>query len=313
VVNERKAFYTNLDPRNYRFRVIACNNSGVWNEAGDSLEFSIAPKYYQTTWFKALCVAAFLATLAALYRLRLLYLARQFNMRLEERVNERARIARDLHDTMLQSFQAALMKLGSVTYQLPDHPKEALRTLETVIEQARHAVTEGRDAVQGLRSSTVVTNDLARAIRTLGEELAAAHAGPNFPEFDVRVEGVSRDFAPLVRDDVHRVACEAVRNAFRHAQAGRIEVEIRYERRQFRLRVLDDGKGIDEKVLAEGGRSGHFGLAGMRERAKLAGGKLAVLTRPDSGTEVQLTIPATVAYAEAPAGHRSMSSGTGTS
>ena len=100
--------------------------------------------------------------------------------------------------------------------------------------------------------------------------------------------------------------------AYRHAQAGRIEVEIRYGRRQFRLRVLDDGKGIDEKVLAEGGRRGHFGLAGMQERAKLAGGKLAVLSRPDSGTEVQLTIPAIVAYAEAPAGRRSMSSGTAT-
>jgi signal transduction histidine kinase len=121
----------------------------------------------------------------------------------------------------------------------------------------------------------------------------------------------SRDLAPLVRDDVHRIACEAVRNAFRHAQAGRIAVEIRYERRQLRVRVLDDGKGIDQKVLSGGGRSGHFGLAGMQERAKLVGGKLAVLSRLDSGTEVELTIPATFAYAKSPGAGRSMSSGQG--
>jgi signal transduction histidine kinase len=166
--------------------------------------------------------------------------------------------------------------------------------------------------VQGLRSSTVVTNDLAQAVSTLGEELAAGQTGQKCPEFCVQVEGVSRDLAPLVRDDVHRIACEALRNAFRHAQAGRIEVEIRYERRQFRLRVLDDGKGIDQNVLSGGGRPGHFGLAGMRERAKLLGGKLAVFSRLDSGTEAELTIPGSVAYAKSHVAHRSMSPGQGT-
>jgi signal transduction histidine kinase len=155
---------------------------------------------------------------------------------------------------------------------------------------------EGRDAVQGLRSSTLVTNDLARAICTLGEELAAEQAGRNCPEFRLRVEGESRDLAPLVRDDVHRIACEAVRNAFRHARATRVEVEIRYDRRQLRLRVVDNGKGIDPEVLSEGGRPGHFGLAGMRERAGFLGGKLAVRSRLDSGTEAELIIPASVAY-----------------
>src|SRR5712691_3060252 len=209
-------------------------------------------------------------------------------MRLEERVNERTRIARDFHDTLLQSFQGVLMKFHAVTYMLMDRP-EAQRTLETVIEQARQALTEGRDAVQGLRSSTVVTNDLARAISALAEELVARHGTPNCPEFHLRVEGESMDLAPIVRDDVHRIACEAVRNAFRHAQAGRIEVEIHYDRRQLRLRVLDNGKGIDQKILSGGGRPGHFGLAGMQERAKLVGGKLAVFSRRDSGTEAELT------------------------
>jgi len=234
---------------------------------------------------------------------------RILELRLEERVSERTRIARELHDTLLQSFQGVLLKFSAVTYQLPDRPEEARETLEKVIEQARQAVIEGRDAVQALRSSTVVTNDVARAISTLGQELAAGHSGQNRPEFRVLVEGTSRDLAPLVRDEVQRIASEAVRNAFRHAQAGRIEVEIRYERRQFRLRVLDNGKGIDQKVLSGGGSPGHFGLAGMQERAKLAGGKLAVSSRLDSGTEAELTIPASVAYAKSHVARRSMSSG----
>ncbi len=180
-----------------------------------------------------------------------------------------------------------------------------------MIEQARQAVTEGRDAVQGLRSSTVVTNNLARAISTLGEELVAVPTGPRSPEFRVHVEGTSKDLAPLVRDEVHRIASEAMRNAFRHAQATRIDVEIWYERRQLRLRVRDDGKGIEQRVLVEGAQPGHFGLAGMRERAKLVGGKLAILSNPDSGTEIELTIPSSVAYSKSPLLRRSMSSGKG--
>src|SRR5262249_30050935 len=147
VGNRRQAFYNNLPPRNYRFRVTASNNSGVWNEAGGFLDFSIAPAYYQTTWFRLSSVAAFLLFLGGLYQLRQRQLARQFNIRLEERVRERTRIARDLHDTLLQSFQGVLLRFHTVTYLLPDRPDEARNTLESVIEQAREAITEGRDAV----------------------------------------------------------------------------------------------------------------------------------------------------------------------
>jgi signal transduction histidine kinase/ligand-binding sensor domain-containing protein len=302
----RKAFYNDLPPGNYRFRVMACNNSGVWNEAGAFLDFSIAPAYYQTTWFLLSCAAAFVAFLAALYQLRLRQVAQQFNLRLEGRVSERTRIARDLHDTLLQSFQGALLKFHAVTYLLPDRPAEARQKLESVIDQAQEAIVEGRDAVQGLRSSTMVTNDLAHAITTLGEELAADQTGPNYPDFRVIVEGASRDLVPLVRDEVYRIASEALRNAFRHAQAGRIEVEILYAKRQLRLCVRDNGKGIDPKVLAEGMREGHYGLAGVHERAKLVGGKLAIWSKPDSGTEAELSIPASLAYAKSPGARRSL-------
>jgi len=288
----RQAFYNDLRPRQYRFRLIASNNSGVWNEAGASFEFSVAPAYYQATWFRASCVAAILLMLAGAYQFRLRYLKHEFGVRLEARVGERNRIARDFHDTLLQSFQGVLLKFSAVTAMIPERP-EVQAKLESILGQARQAITEGRNAVQGLRSSTVVANDLAQAIDALVEEFVAS---PNCPEFSVRVEGTTRDLTPLVRDDVHRIACEAVRNAFRHAQASRIEVEIHYERRQFCLRVVDNGKGIGELIQGESGRSGHFGLPGMQERAKLVGGKLAVLSRRGSGTQVDLSIPASLAY-----------------
>jgi len=237
---------------------------------------------------------------------------RILELRMEERLSERTRIARELHDTLLQSFQGILLKFSAVTYQLPDRPEEARRTLERVIEQARQAVIEGRDAVQGLRSSTVVTNDLARAISKLGEELAAGHSGQKCPEFRVQVEGTSRDLAPLVRDEVHRIASEAVRNAFRHAEAERIEVEIHYDKRRLRLRVRDDGKGIDPKVLVEGGLPGHHGLPGLHERAGLVGGKLAIWSESDSGTEIELSIPGSLAFAKSSDGRRSIASREGT-
>jgi len=301
--NRRQAFYTDLPPRNYRFRVVACNNSGVWNETGASLDFSVAPAYYQATWFRLSCVAAFLALLWGLYQLRLRQLAREFNAGLEARVGERIRIARELHDTLLQSFHGLLLRFQTVSNLLPaGEPKQKL---DDAIDQAAQAITEGRDAVQGLRSSTTVTNDLACAITTLGQELAVGESNPNAAEFHVEVEGTTRDLHPILRDEVYRIAGEAVRNAFKHAQARRIEVEIRYDERRFRLRVRDDGKGIDPKLMNEDGRHGHYGLRGMRERAKLLGGKLAVWSELDSGTELELRIPASRAYETSPARRRS--------
>ena len=297
--NRRQAFYTNLSPGNYTFRVMACNNSGVWNEAGTFLDFSVAPSYYQTLWFRLSCVAIFLAAVAGLYRVRVRQLAGQFNLRLEERVNERTRIARDLHDTLLQSFQGLMLKFRVLAFLLHDRPAEA-KMLEEVIEQARAAITEGRDAVQGLRSSTLVTNDLAQAIITFGEQLNADHAGRHSADFSVHVAGATREIVPLLRDDVYRIAGEALRNAFRHAHPRQVEVEIRYDQRQFRLRIRDDGKGIDPRVLAGDGKGGHYGLPGMHERAKLIGGKLEVWSELDSGTEIELTIPASLAYTQSP-------------
>ena len=296
LVNQRIVHYTNLLPRTYRFRVLACNNSGVWNEQGDVLDFSIAPAYYQANWFRALCAAAFLGLLWGMYQFRVRQLQHQFNMTLEARVAERTRIARDLHDTLLQSFQALLPVFQAAIYKLPEGAVDARQTLEAAVDQASEAITEGRDAVQGLRMSTVEKNDLALAIRTVGEELASAEANHSSPNFEVVVEGTSRNLHPILRDEVYRIAAEALRNAFRHAAARAVEVEIRYDEKYFRLRVRDDGKGIRPELLQGRGREGHYGLHGMRERAKLVGGELTIWSEADSGTEIELVIPASRAY-----------------
>jgi len=298
--NRRQAFYSNLAPRNYRFRVMACNNSGVWNEEGSFLDFSVAPAYYQTTWFRLLCVAAFLALAWALYEWRRRELQQQFHVRLEERVSERTRIARELHDTLLQSFQGLLLRFQTASNLLPARPEEAKEKLDHAIEQGSEAIAEGRDAVKGLRSSTTVTNDLAVSLNTLAAQLAAEpvseKAAQNPPVLQVGVEGAPRELHPILRDEVYRIASEALRNAYRHAQASRIEVEIRYDKRRFLVSVRDDGKGIDPKVLSGDGRTGHFGLHGMRERAKAVDAQLDVWSEQDSGTEVELVVPASIAY-----------------
>jgi signal transduction histidine kinase len=296
VVNDRQVQYSNLPPRPYRFRVTASNNSGVWNDTGATLEFSIAPAYYQTPWFAALLVIATAALLWEAYRLRVAHIARQFERTLDARVSERTRIARDLHDTLLQSFHGLLLRFQTVSYLLPEHPADAKQTLDGAIQQAATAITEGRDAVQGLRKSTVERNDLAVAIRTLGDQLASQSAVDRPPTFNVAVEGQPRDLHPIVRDEIYKIAAEALRNTFRHAHATKVEVEIHYDDEQFRLRVRDDGKGIDPKVVADQALEGHYGLRGMPERAAVIGGKLVVWSEAGAGTEVELRLPARIVY-----------------
>jgi signal transduction histidine kinase/ligand-binding sensor domain-containing protein len=296
-VNPRHTHYTNLSPGPYRFRVIASNNSGVWNEQGDSLEFSIAPAYYQTNWFRALCALLVLALVWVIYQARVRQLRHEFALTLEAQVGERTSIARDLHDTLLQSFHGLMLRFQIVSQLLPDRPVEAKTELDTTIDRAAQAITEGRDAVQGLRASAVQTNDLARAINTLGEELATDPRNDGSPTLGVTVEGEPRNLHPILRDEIYRIAAEALRNAFHHAAARHIEVEVRYDHDEFRLRVRDDGNGIDPALLSRQGSEGHYGLPGMRERAELVGGKLTVWSEAGTGTEVELRVPANIAYA----------------
>jgi signal transduction histidine kinase len=294
VGTRRQAFYNDLPPRSYRFRVMASNDSGVWNEAGAFLDFAIAPAYYQSAWFQALCGFAGLALFWGLYRYRLHQIAREFNVRLEERVGERTRIARDLHDTLLQSFQGLMLHLQVVDDLLPQG--RAKVELEKTLDRADQAIAEGREAVHDLRSSATTTNDLAQAVREVGNEMAASGAAATFR---LMVEGPVRELHPIIRDELYRISREALRNAFTHAQADHVEAEIIYTDPLLRLRIRDDGQGIAPEILEEG-RPGHYGLPGMRERAKQVGAKLTIWSGGGTGTEIELSIAGPIAYATPP-------------
>jgi signal transduction histidine kinase/ligand-binding sensor domain-containing protein len=311
-VATREAVYTNLGPHSYRFRVLASNSEGLWSESEAVVSFEVEPTLWQSWWFRTSSAALILLLVSCVYLYRLHRLAKEFNIRLEERVGERTRLARELHDTLLQSFQGLLLRFQAASNLLSTRPQEAKQKLDNAIDLAAQAITEGRGAVQGLRDSTTLTNDLPVALTTLGGELAANETR-NTPVFEVDVEGEPRDLHPILRDEVYRIAGEALRNAFRHARASRIEVEIHYDSQELRLRIRDDGEGIPAQFAGGDGPSGHFGLRGMEERAKLIGGHLEVWSNVESGTEIELSIPASIAYAKSATQSRFWFSRKGTS
>ena len=294
---QRLATYTNLDPRKYVFRVQGSNSDGVWNEEGVSLPILITPPWWRSSWFRALCAAAFLGMLWVAHHFRVRQLQREFNTATEARLNERLRIARGLHDTLLQSFQGLMFSFQAVRNLLPGRTEDAIRTLDNAIRKGDEAIAEGRDTIEDLRASPALESNLEHLLTTEGKELAkSASAKGEPPAFQVTVEGAPQPLSPLLQDEVYRIACEILRNAFHHAHASRIEAEIAYDGQLFRLRIRDNGEGIDRKVLEEGARQGHWGLAGVRERAKRIGARLKLWSERGAGTEAELTVPARIAY-----------------
>jgi signal transduction histidine kinase len=286
-----------MAPAEYSFHVIAANSYGIWNEQGANLRFVLWPHFYETRWFYALCATTLLALLWLGYQLRLRQLQRAFDMRMEERVEERTRIARELHDTLLQSFQGLMFSFQAARNLLPGRTEEAIRTLDASIRKGDEAVAEGRDAIQNLRQESAQRR-LEDLLSATGQELRDAQDGNSQSAvFQVVMEGQPRTLSPLLQDEIYRIAREVLRNAFQHAGAQRIEAAIQYDPNLFRLRIRDDGKGIDTKVLQEGARAGHWGLPGIRERAKRIGARLALWSESGAGTEVELTVPASIAYA----------------
>ena len=299
-VNVRQVTYTNLRPGEYRFRVIASNNSGIWNESGTALDLKIMPAFYQTNWFLLLCAAvvALLGWAASQWRVR--QAQARAHIQMDERLSERTRIARELHDTLLQSFQGLLLHFQKARNLLPERAAEAIRTLDRALDGAEQAIVEGRDAILDLRSSTPAAKGLVEEITSLGQELVAKN-GQDAAQFRVVIEGTAQTLNPNIHIEVSRIAREGLRNAFSHSQARRIETEVAYSNNLFRLRIRDDGKGVDPEVRNRAERVGHWGLAGMRERAKRLGGELKVWSEPGAGTEVDLRVPASIAYQSFPA------------
>ena len=301
VGTRRQADYSNLGPGSYRFRVIARNNDGVWNDTGARIDFSIAPTFYQTAWFRISCLAVFLVLAWASYHLRIQQLHHQFTIGLEARVKERTRIARELHDTLLQSFQGVTLLFQRARNLLPERAAEAMQTLDNALDGADQALAEGRDAIHDLRSPASPAKGLAEEITALTEELVAQDGDRDPVQSRVVIEGSAQTLHPDVHMEVFRIAREALRNAFSHSEGRRIETEIAYSDSLFRLRIRDDGKGIEPNVRDRYERTGHWGLRGMRERTERLGGELNLWSEPGAGTEVELRIPGSIAYERASA------------
>jgi signal transduction histidine kinase/ligand-binding sensor domain-containing protein len=292
--NRRQAFYSNLPPRAYRFRVIASNNSGVWNDTGAVLDFAIEPAFYQAAWFRLSCLVIALGLIAALYRLRLRALRWQYRMRFEERVAERNRVAQDLHDTLLQGMLSASMYVDIAVESVPED-SSAKPALARALELMRQVIEEGRGALQGLRASDSPSLDLGEALSRVQEEISEQSGPGERAAFRVVVEGKQRPLVPLLRDEMYRIGREALINSFRHSRARHVEVLLKYCPDQLRIVIKDDGCGIDPRLLKES-RDGHLGLAGMRERAEQIGARLHLSSRASTGTELEVSAPAHTAF-----------------
>jgi len=269
---------------------MSSNSDGLWNGSEATISFRIEPAFWQAWWFQLSCVLTFALITWMLYYLRLRHLSRQMQARLEERLEERESIARDLHDTLLQGFVSAAMHLDVANDRLtPDSPAKPI--VERVIQLMTQVSEEGRNTIRSLRSSKRTVPDIEQELSLVGQEFV----NDKHVEFRVVTEGVPRPLHPASRDESYRITREALTNAFRHSGASRIEVEVDYGSRRLHILIRDNGRGINTQVL-ETGREGHWGLPGMRERAEKIGATLTVSSRSGIGTEVNLSIPGNVAY-----------------
>lgn len=287
----RQAFYTNLDPGQYRFRVMAANEDGVWNPQEAQLAFSIPPTFIETAWFKLLCAAAVGLLLWIAYRLRIQHVTNQLRRGLEDRADERERIARALHDTFLQSVQGLMLRVQTLLKRLPPGG-EAYQLVEKILNQADDVLAEGREQVSGLRKLESYQHDLPRLFSELGQQLREEHAA----DFALIVTGQLAGLKEPAGEHLYHIGREALLNAFRHSDACRIELELGYSQDYVTLQVRDDGRGISDEVLAAGELPGHWGLIGMRERAIKIDATLDLWCRPGLGTVVEVRAPATAVY-----------------
>ena len=296
---EHTAVYTNLGPGRYTFRVMASDSAGQWSSGEAAIALHILPAFWQTTTFRVLLLLLAGGLIWIVYRVRLLQVERHLNLRFDERLGERTRIAQDLHDTLLQGFLSASMQLHVATLEVPtDSP--ARGKLVYVHRLMGKVIDDGRLAIQGLRAPDSAVGELEGALSTVVQELGL----PETTRFRVIVEGDPQALAPLIRDEVYRIAREALVNAIRHADARLLEVTLDYRGERFIVTVRDDGIGIADQDVLTSGRDRHWGLAGMRERAAAVGATLKLLSRSGAGTEIELSLPRRIAFPDAPSQRR---------
>lgn len=283
------ATYTNIPVGTHAFHIRACNRDGVWDRVGMVYLITQQPYFYQTRWFVALMSALGLLLLVLVYRFRVAQISRMLGARFDERLAERTRVARELHDTLLQTVQGSKMVADHALKNSADHTR-MVRALEQLSTWLAQATEEGRAALQSLRASTTEKNDLAEAFQRAIDESRREING----EISFSVNGNSREVHPVVCDEVYRIGYEAIRNACAHSGAGNLEVRLEYAH-DLTLRVSDNGAGIESEVV-EKGKEGHFGLRGMRERAERIGAKITLVSSPTAGTVITLVVPGRIAF-----------------
>jgi ligand-binding sensor domain-containing protein/signal transduction histidine kinase len=286
--NERTVSFATLPAGDFTLIVEAATKRGNWGNSA-SLKIRVLPKWWYTWWFIVIVSAAMVASLAALYRLRLSQIAARYDLRFRERMNERNRVARDLHDTLLQSLQGLTFRLHAARNLLPDRPGEAASMLDIVLEKSDDAITEGRNAVQALRDSKQNNENLLEALTVLGQELAATQSLDPQPKFDIRAFGPVVAVDPIAREEVYRIVAEALRNAFRHSGAKKIECSLYFSTTNLRIIVTDDGEGVPNNNTEVSNRRG-WGIAGMKERAEKIGAHFMLESLSGRGTRIELLI-----------------------
>jgi signal transduction histidine kinase/ligand-binding sensor domain-containing protein len=285
----RYAFYTNLPPGRYAFRVRAANNDGVWNNAGATLNFRLAPAYFQTAWFRLLCIGAALLGAVLLFKARLRSAKRNMRLRYEERMEERTRIAQDLHDHLIQEMVGISMQL-EVADELTPGGAGAKTVLQRALALSRSSIADGRLTLEALRSRPITGAAFMETLRRTAE----AYSGKSRLPVEYFVEGDKRLLRPEIAEDLTELGQEALRNALKHSGRGAIRVHLVYGSSSVELNVSDEGDGITDAALRSG-IPGHYGLAGMRERAARMSAQFVINSTP-AGTTVHVSIPAGRAY-----------------
>jgi signal transduction histidine kinase/ligand-binding sensor domain-containing protein len=286
----REASYTNLPPGHYTFRIIAANSDGVWNTSGATLPFFLAPAYFQTLWFWLLCLACVILLTAWLLRLRLRSIQRNLRLRLEERMDERTRIAQELHDHLIQEMVGISMQM-EIADELTPAGTKAKTALERALALSRSAIGGGRLTLQSLRRHPVTGSALVESLR----QTADAYSEKTLSTVEYRIDGEEQLLHPQVAEDLSELGQEALRNALKYAGRGIVKVRLRFGPSAFELMVRDEGPGMAEEIQ-RAGIPGHYGLTGMRERAARIAGEFSIISAPMQGTTVQVAVPASRAY-----------------
>ncbi|WP_263358902.1 ligand-binding sensor domain-containing protein [Acidicapsa ligni] len=287
--SRRQAFYNNLSPGKYRFQVIASNSDGVWNTQGTSLSFEVLPAWYQTRIFFIACLVTAICFIWVIYRIRVLQMAKVIGARFDERLSERTRMARELHDTFLQTIQGSKFVVDDGLEE-PLNAEKMHGALKQVSGWLEQAIAEGRATLNSLRSSTTLKNELGPALRRAAENGVV----PERMTVSVSIIGDARELHPIVRDELYRIGYEAIQNAKAHSHGSRLSIDLTYGQ-NLTLHVGDNGVGIDPGYAASG-REDHHGLQGMRERAARIQGRLTILSSTESGTDISVIVPGNVSF-----------------